>query len=316
MEEEVFRLSFHHSYSYFCSILFFVLLCGVGGAIYIIYVSCFTIMAFSSSRRVQQLILLLLLLLLGETQAAWVKSTTRTNLVFQLQAASAPQAKKLSSALASSSLSSAPPETLWDRQEQEQPKQQQEEELVLIHSNKKTKDQDKDNSSYLDASFVQQTVNAVFSDNSSNSPVYLFDGICNFCDATVHFCYDLDTTEQLRFAPLQSPTGRALLQHFGRHPDDTSSLVLCIDEQTAHFGSDAVLETARRLEGLPALVRGVARHLTRLPSHPRNAVYQWISKRRHHLLGTADGPQCRVDLDYSRFLDQVVLEAEDSYEYV
>lgn len=178
---------------------------------------------------------------------------------------------------------------------------------------------------YLDPAFVKETVASVFrssaadsTDNDNNNgPIYLFDGLCNFCDATVHFCFDHDPAARLRFCPLQSPTGRALLQHFGRHPDDTSSLVLVEDATTAHFGSDAVLHTAVRLEGLPGVVRGCARQLLQstswVPPSLRDAVYRVVSEHRHLLMGTAsdqDGPQCRVDLDHTRFVDEVVFEAE------
>ena len=80
----------------------------------------------------------------------------------------------------------------------------------------------------LDPETVQQIVSTVFpsstgglrgkeeeslsSHGNPDPAVYLFDGSCNFCDATVHWCHDRDPT--LRFAPLQSRTGRALVQHF------------------------------------------------------------------------------------------------------
>ena len=260
-----------------------------------------------------------------------------------------------SSALASSSsiISTPPPSSTtrgvldtssapWGQQQPQQPQQLQQQQSFDLPKTAPPpavlqppqQQADDDRSAYLDPETVQQTVATVFpsffesSTTTHNTPtdegpVYLFDGQCNFCDATVHFCYDHDTTATLRFAPLQSPTGRALLQHLGRHPDDTSSLVLVVNPHTCYDQSDAVLHTAQHLSGLPLWVRRTSQHaLAYLPRALRNRVYQTISQHRHQLDTVRRncrwwnrhseeknedevGPQCRVDLDPTRFLDQV-----------
>lgn len=149
---------------------------------------------------------------------------------------------------------------------------------------------------------------------TSSLPVYLFDGVCNFCNDSVHLCYDLDEEKRLRFCSLQSATGKAVLSHFGKSPDDLSSLVLITSPDTCYFQSDAVLHIVQLLTGLPVAVRSaaaVARSL--VPARMRNAAYRVLSANRH-VFGTtqkedANGisghptGSCRVDLDPSRFVD-------------
>jgi predicted DCC family thiol-disulfide oxidoreductase YuxK len=140
-------------------------------------------------------------------------------------------------------------------------------------------------------------------------PIFLFDGICNFCSQSVSVCYDWDIEGVLRFAPLQSPTGRALLKHFGKSPDDLSSLVLVVDRNTAYFESDAVLQIASRLGGLPPILKTITRVSKFVPRGIRNKVYHVVADRRY-MFGEADGPTCRVDLNPARFVDQVTPEYE------
>ena len=46
---------------------------------------------------------------------------------------------------------------------------------------------------------------------SEAPPVMLFDGVCNLCNASVNFVLDRDRDARLRFASLQSESGRGLL---------------------------------------------------------------------------------------------------------
>ena len=87
-----------------------------------------------------------------------------------------------------------------------------------------------------------------------------------------------------------------------------------VDPHTVYYDSDAVLELAVRLSGLPTWVRQLARVVQKggIPRRIRQAAYQVVSQHRRYLGGSSDrtqsSPQCRVDLDPSRFLDAVVVE--------
>ena len=45
--------------------------------------------------------------------------------------------------------------------------------------------------------------------------VVLFDGVCNFCDASVNFIIDHDKAGYFKFAPLQSEEGARLANQYG-----------------------------------------------------------------------------------------------------
>jgi len=150
---------------------------------------------------------------------------------------------------------------------------------------------------------------AVFEDDES--PIMLFDGVCNFCNAGVNMCLDLDTSNTLRFASLQSRVGQALLVRSGKRPDDWSSLVL-VTPDTAHFESQAVLRIAERLHGLPRWMR-FASKLSRnfVPRPLCNGVYKIVANNRY-LLG--ESTECRIDWDGTlqrRFVEDPLFEAEN-----
>jgi len=71
--------------------------------------------------------------------------------------------------------------------------------------------------------------------------------------AGVNFALDYDRKGEFRFAALQSEAGRALLQRFGRRPDDISSIVL-VDQKGAYIKSEAVLRIAQKLGSLFPLI--------------------------------------------------------------
>jgi predicted DCC family thiol-disulfide oxidoreductase YuxK len=178
-----------------------------------------------------------------------------------------------------------------------------------------------DSTSVSSASRVEAIVKGLFKngDDTARSsgcnkcgPIYVFDGICNFCNDSVHLCYDLDKNHVLRFCSMQSTTGRAILQYFGKSPDDRSSLVLVESAEVAHFQSDAVLNLIKHLSGVPPIVRTMAALFeVTLPESLRHAAYHLVADNRH-VFGSSDGPTCRVDLDPSRFIDETEMDATET----
>ena len=114
-------------------------------------------------------------------------------------------------------------------------------------------------------------------------PVLLFDGVCNLCHGAVRFVLDHDREARFRFAPLQSEVGRALLARFELDPAALDTIVL-IDEAGAHLRSDAALRIARRL-GAPWSWLGP---LAAIPRPLRDAVYDFIARRRYRWFGRKD----------------------------
>lgn len=132
-------------------------------------------------------------------------------------------------------------------------------------------------------------------------PVLLFDGVCNLCNAAVHWIIKRDVRRQFRFASLQSDAARRAVTRtdptasFDSLPD---SIVL-IDQDGIHTHSAAALRVARRL-GFPYSLAAVGMIL---PRGLRDAMYRVIARNRYRWFGRRD--TCMVptaDLA-NRFLD-------------
>jgi predicted DCC family thiol-disulfide oxidoreductase YuxK len=126
-------------------------------------------------------------------------------------------------------------------------------------------------------------------------PVVLFDGVCNLCTASVQFVIARDSRKRFRFASLQSPAAERLL---GRR-EDLESMVLMEGGRT-YRKSGAALRIARRLDGLWPLLS----IFLLVPRPLRDAIYDWIGRRRYRMFGRRDscwlpGPDLAA-----RFLDQ------------
>ena len=115
----------------------------------------------------------------------------------------------------------------------------------------------------------------------SEGPIILFDGVCHLCNRAVQFIIARDRGRKFRFASLQSPTGRQLLDQFRPDARNLNSMVLIADG-VAYTRSDAALRVAGRLSGpWPAL------KIFLLVPHPiRNWSYDLIAKNRHRWFGT------------------------------
>ena len=77
-------------------------------------------------------------------------------------------------------------------------------------------------------------------------PILLFDGSCYLCHSAVRFIATRDRKGVVRYAFLQSGTGRGLLRNFGLPAQDSSSLVL-VEGQRVYRKSGAVLRLLRLL---------------------------------------------------------------------
>jgi predicted DCC family thiol-disulfide oxidoreductase YuxK len=131
-----------------------------------------------------------------------------------------------------------------------------------------------------------------------NNPIVLFDGVCAFCDASVHWLIDHDSAQNLRFAALQSATGQALIHRFGLSHRQLNSLILVEgDRYCTH--STAVLRIAGYLDW-PWNV-GLAFQL--MPAFLRDPLYELIAVNRYRWFGKREA--CRIPTPSlrARFLD-------------
>ena len=108
----------------------------------------------------------------------------------------------------------------------------------------------------------------------------IFDGVCNLCAHSVRFILKCEADSDLRFVPLQSPTGARLLRQYEFDPEDVQTLVLVSDGRI-YVKSDAALEIARHFrwpwKGL-MVIRVVPRLI-------RNWLYDRIAQNRYRWFG-------------------------------
>ncbi len=117
-----------------------------------------------------------------------------------------------------------------------------------------------------------------------DSPILLFDGVCNLCDASVQWVIRHDPAAQFRFASLQSAIGRELLARHGL-PVDALETVVLVEGDRHWLRSDAGVEVLRRLGGSWAIL---ALKLHVLPRWLRDPVYGFIARNRYRWFGRKD----------------------------
>jgi predicted DCC family thiol-disulfide oxidoreductase YuxK len=115
-------------------------------------------------------------------------------------------------------------------------------------------------------------------------PLLLFDGVCNFCNATVRFVLARERDASLRFAPLQSEAARGVLREAGL-PEDRLDTVVLIDEAGAVWTSSAaLLMIVRRLSGAWPWLSVLAI----VPARVRDALYRAFVRRRYRWFGRSE----------------------------
>ena len=116
-----------------------------------------------------------------------------------------------------------------------------------------------------------------------DQPVVLFDGVCNFCSASIQFVIKRNARADLKFCQLQSETGRKLTAEYDLSDLGLNSMVL-IDRGRAYIKSSAALHIARFMDRPWPLMFGIIV----IPPFIRHRVYGWIGQRRYQWLGKRD----------------------------
>ncbi len=130
-------------------------------------------------------------------------------------------------------------------------------------------------------------------------PILLFDGVCNLCTGSVRFVIRRDPEKRFRFASLQSPVAKALLEADANASTDLLGSIVLIDDDGIWRRSTAALRTAGQLSGAWPLLR----LFLIVPRPLRDWIYDFVGARRYRWFGRTDA--CWVpDQDISdRFLD-------------
>jgi predicted DCC family thiol-disulfide oxidoreductase YuxK len=129
------------------------------------------------------------------------------------------------------------------------------------------------------------------------SPVILFDGVCNLCCGWVRFLIRKDKNLKFRFASIQSDTGKKLLDSAGLSNSQLETIVY-IKEKRFFRESAAVLEILSDLRGIWKITV-----LFRLiPKGVRNSIYRFIARNRYHIVGTRSSCLAPTPENAKRFL--------------
>ena len=112
--------------------------------------------------------------------------------------------------------------------------------------------------------------------------IVLFDGECNFCNASVQFIIKRDPKGYFQFAAQQSDVGEKLKRQYGVSNDMNSILV--IDQHKVYNSSDAALHISKHLNGFWTYLY----ILKVIPKPLRDLVYKFVAKNRYAWFGKKD----------------------------
>jgi predicted DCC family thiol-disulfide oxidoreductase YuxK len=115
----------------------------------------------------------------------------------------------------------------------------------------------------------------------ARGPVLLYDGECKLCNRIADGVVRRDPDDRVHLATLQSETGRGLLRRHGLDPDAVDSVVMR-EGGRPRLKSEAALRLAAHL-GFPW---SLLRALRVLPRAWRDALYDFVARRRRRWFGT------------------------------
>jgi len=134
--------------------------------------------------------------------------------------------------------------------------------------------------------------------NNIQSPVILFDGVCNLCSGTVQFIINKDKKNVFKFASLQSELGQQILNSQKLSTTAFNSFILYQDGQI-YSRSTGALKVAGQLSGGWKLLSA----LLFIPAFLRDAVYNTISRNRYKWFGQKTSCWIPTPELRSKFLD-------------
>jgi predicted DCC family thiol-disulfide oxidoreductase YuxK len=128
------------------------------------------------------------------------------------------------------------------------------------------------------------------------SPIVLFDGICNYCNAMVNFAIRNDKKAVIKFAPLQSEAGRMLKEKFQVNPGIES--VILIDNSKVYAYSDAAIRITKYLRWPSKALYA----FNIVPKFIREPLYKWVARNRYKWFGKKEACMVPAPGIRARFL--------------
>jgi predicted DCC family thiol-disulfide oxidoreductase YuxK len=133
--------------------------------------------------------------------------------------------------------------------------------------------------------------------NTLPDRLVIFDGVCNFCNASSNFIIKRDPSAKFTFTIIQSDLGTRLLTDLGIDPSDPTTFVL-IKKGEVFLQSTAALEIAGELTGAWSL----AAYCRFIPRVIRDSIYTLVARNRYALMGKRDVCMIPADSIKARFI--------------
>jgi len=138
----------------------------------------------------------------------------------------------------------------------------------------------------------------VIQDLPKHKQLILFDGVCNLCNTSVLYVIKHDKVNRFMFAPLQSDSGKQIIEKFNVDPSKTDSILLYSEEKGLSVKSSAALHIAKHL-GFPRSLMSI---FFIVPTFIRNWVYDFVAKNRYKWYGKKEACMIPTPELTSRFL--------------
>ena len=123
-----------------------------------------------------------------------------------------------------------------------------------------------------------------FDNLPNNKQIVLFDGVCNFCNASILKIIKNDKKNIFLFASLQSEIGKEITQHFNIDTNLIDSIILVESKTSFAIKSTAALKVMGDFGGFWILSKiGWI-----FPVIFRDFVYDYIAKNRYKWFGKKD----------------------------
>ena len=133
---------------------------------------------------------------------------------------------------------------------------------------------------------------------ADGSPVLLYDGVCAYCNWIVRFIARIDKRAYIRFAPLQSDLGKAVL---ARHPEvakqDTALLIERFPNGVERVSPKWQM-TRRLFPYLTGFWKLGCMLLALLPLPLGNVLYDFVARIRYRLFGKYE--VCKIPEEWLR----------------
>jgi predicted DCC family thiol-disulfide oxidoreductase YuxK len=113
--------------------------------------------------------------------------------------------------------------------------------------------------------------------------IVLYDGVCQFCNASVNFILKYERQPELSFCSLQSEYGKEILKRFHLPIDYTDSLLL-LSKDNLYSKSIAVF----RIAGFLLFPFSSFQYFKFIPTFLTDSIYNLVARNRFLFLGKKD----------------------------